>query len=82
MKTCKDVIDLLTELMEGGLPPGEVHVLEQHLALCPACKEFLETLKKTSAAAGNLRVDEVPEECHRELLALLDAELRKGRKPT
>jgi anti-sigma factor RsiW len=82
MNTCKDVIDLLTEFMEGGLPPGEVRSIEDHLALCPACKEFLETLRKTSAAARNLRVDEVPEECHRELLALVGAELQKGRKPS
>ncbi len=44
--------------------------------------EFLETLRKTSAAIRNLRVDKVPEECHRELLALIDGERQKERNPS
>ena len=79
MQTCKEVIDLLTEYMEGDLPPDQARELGAHLALCPLCVEFLDSLRKTSAAARNLRVEEVPEECHRRLHAFLDAQIKKGR---
>jgi anti-sigma factor RsiW len=79
VRTCKDVIALLTEYMEGSLAPTLARRLEDHLANCPACEGFLENLKATRAAVRNLRCDEIPEDCHRRLRAFLDRKLRSGR---
>jgi anti-sigma factor RsiW len=65
--SCKDVIDLLTEYMEGGLAPDQARALEAELARCVPCREFLDTLKRSTAALAGLRCDALPEECHRTL---------------
>ncbi|MGH9750685.1 MAG: anti-sigma factor family protein [Candidatus Polarisedimenticolia bacterium] len=75
IRECRDVIDLLTEYMEGDLRPDEARRLQEHLASCSACAEFLETLEKTRAAVGGLRSREVPEPCRLELRAFLQKEL-------
>lgn len=77
IRNCRDVIDLLTEYVEGGLAPGDARRLEAHLAGCGPCIEFLETLKKTRAAVGTLRAQAMPEQCRRELRAFLKKEMKK-----
>jgi hypothetical protein len=35
--TCKDVVELVTELLGDALSPDERGRLEQHLLVCPPC---------------------------------------------
>ena len=74
-RTCKDVIDLLTEYMEGALAPAATRRLETHLGHCPACEGFLETLRATRG----LHASAIPEDCQARLRAFLDRELKSGR---
>ncbi|HKN47572.1 MAG TPA: zf-HC2 domain-containing protein [Candidatus Polarisedimenticolia bacterium] len=76
MDTCRDVIDLLTEYMEGDLPRDQASGLEAHLGVCPACGEFLATLRTTRAAVGSIRCEDLPADCHRQLRAFLDKRLK------
>jgi len=76
MHRCDDVINLLTEFLEGDLPPARVRFLEEELAICEPCAEFLATLRRTRDAGRALRCDEVPPACHDRLRELLN--LRPG----
>ncbi len=76
MHTCKDVIELLTEYMEGDLSPDRARALEAHLELCSACKGFLATLGTTRSAVRDLRCQDLPEDCHRQLRSFLDEGLK------
>ena len=78
VQTCKDVIDLLTEYMEGGLAPAVGRRLETHLGNCSACEGFLQALRATRAAIRSLHRDDIPEDCHTKLRAFLDRELKSG----
>ena len=78
-RTCKDVIDLLTEYMEGALAPAVTRRLETHLGHCSACEGFLETLRATRTAALGLHASAIPEDCQARLRAFLDRELKSGR---
>ena len=71
MKECREVIDLLTEYLEGGLSPIEATRLETHLAGCDGCSGFLESLKSVRAAAGTPKAETVPEDCRRALRSFL-----------
>ena len=75
---CRDVIGLLGEYMEGALAAALVIRLEEHLANCPPCEGFLQSLRSTRAAVRNLRSDDIPEECRARLRAFLDRELNTG----
>jgi anti-sigma factor RsiW len=81
MQECREVIDLLTEYLEGGLPAAEARRLERHLAGCDACAGFLESLKTVRAAAGTPKADSLPEECHTALRSFLRERLERGSKP-
>jgi anti-sigma factor (TIGR02949 family) len=49
---CVDVVELVTDYLEGALPAAEATRLERHLETCPGCTEYLEQLR---AIAGSLR---------------------------
>lgn len=77
MRECREVVDLLTEYLEGGLSPGEMRRLEAHLEGCDACSELLRSLRTVRAAARTPAADAVPDECRRALRAFLKAGLEK-----
>lgn len=79
MRECREVIDLLTEYLEGDLAPEESRRLAAHLAGCDACSEFLKSLRTVRAAARTPAAETVPDDCRRALRSFLDAKLRRPR---
>jgi anti-sigma factor RsiW len=79
MKTCEDVIALLSDYVEGDLSPGQIRDFEAHMALCVPCVDFLESLKRTRSLVRGLRCDEVPREVHEQLRTFLDRS-KKGKR--
>ena len=71
--TCRDVLALLTDYMDGGLPGPIAAELTRHLEGCAACGRFLDSLKTTRTAVNRLRCDQVPEDVHDRLRAFLRA---------
>ena len=49
---CVEVVELVTDYLEGVLPPAVARRLERHLETCPGCTEYLAQLR---AIAGSLR---------------------------
>jgi anti-sigma factor RsiW len=49
---CVEVVELVTDYLEGALPDAQAQRLERHLGTCPGCTEYLEQLR---AVAGSLR---------------------------
>jgi len=48
-ESCKDVLALLSDYVDFELPPEACGEIERHLADCPACVEFVESLHNTIA---------------------------------
>ena len=46
MMTCKDLVDLLSEYVDGELDPATARQLEEHLRGCVECTAFLNTFRK------------------------------------
>lgn len=44
---CKEVFAMLSEYLDRGLSPSTCQEIEAHLAGCPPCIEFLNSLKRT-----------------------------------
>lgn len=53
--TCQEVLDFLSDYVEGRLRPGEHARLEEHLAVCPPCIDYLLSFQATLAACRSLR---------------------------
>ena len=74
--TCREVIDVLDDYVDGTMPPDVAAELERHLADCAPCRAYLATYRKTrelTAAAGRA---EMPEEMQERLRRFLIARLR------
>ena len=51
---CQELVELLTEYLEGTLQAVERARLDAHLKVCPACTMYLEQMRMTLAVAGRL----------------------------
>ncbi|MDP1847512.1 MAG: zf-HC2 domain-containing protein [Solirubrobacteraceae bacterium] len=58
--TCREVVELLSDYLEDGLPVGERARVEAHLATCQDCLAYLAQLRTTIGALGRLREQDVP----------------------
>jgi len=51
---CQETIDLMGDAMEGAVEVGLLTGFEEHLAECPACRNYYEHLKLTRRALRRL----------------------------
>ena len=52
--TCREMVELVTEYIEGTMPPRERAIFEAHLSVCPGCTAYLEQMRQTIAVLGKL----------------------------
>jgi predicted anti-sigma-YlaC factor YlaD len=67
--TCREVLELLTDYLEGALAPAAEMAVAAHLDACEGCRCYLEQLNASIAATAELREDTVPAEIRETLLA-------------
>ena len=79
MDTCKEILDLLSDYLDGEMPPDRSDAFEHHMEQCPPCLDFLDSVRATRSLASSLRCDEIPEEVQRSLRAFLGRETRGGK---
>jgi anti-sigma factor RsiW len=66
--SCRDLVELVTEYLEGTLPPAERERFEEHLGVCPPCKMYLDQLRQTVRACGGLPRETISDDARRALL--------------
>jgi len=67
---CQQMVELVTDYLEGALSRGERKRFERHLRACPNCTAYVEQLHITIARSGRLTPDDVPPEAMDELTEL------------
>ena len=65
---CNELVELVTEYLEGTLSPADRVRFEAHLAECRHCVIYLKQMRQTIQVMGRLREDTIPEPAKRELL--------------
>jgi anti-sigma factor RsiW len=68
--TCKELVELVTDYLEGTLPPLERQRFEQHLDMCDGCAAYLEQMRSTIRLVGRLSVEDIPREEQENLIEL------------
>jgi predicted anti-sigma-YlaC factor YlaD len=58
--TCSELVELVTEYLEGTLSPVDRVRFDAHLDLCEGCTIYLDQMRLTINAAGRLREDSIP----------------------
>ena len=67
--TCKELVEIVTEYLEGGLTYAERERFEEHVVVCVGCSNYLDQIRMTIELAGRVTVDDLTEETNTELLA-------------
>lgn len=77
MKTCKELVDLLADYLEGQLDPEVARDLDQHLADCPPCLNFLKTYRATARLIREVACEEIPPQLGERIERFLRERLKK-----
>jgi anti-sigma factor RsiW len=75
--TCREMVELMTDYLEGAMPRRLRGRFEQHLARCDGCTNALEQLRETVRITGTLTEEQIPEE-HRARLLVAFRDWRQG----
>jgi anti-sigma factor RsiW len=66
--SCKELVEVITEYLEGTMAPDEHARFEYHLGRCPGCQTYLEQMRQTVRAFGRLSEEAIPPQARDELL--------------
>lgn len=65
---CQEIIELVTDYLEGALDPALDASFRAHLAGCPHCTHYLEQIEGMIRVAGAIRAEELSPEFRAGLL--------------
>jgi anti-sigma factor RsiW len=66
--TCQEVVELVTEYLEGALSDEQLSLFEQHLNFCDGCVWYVDQLRMTIATVGQIGEGDLPTETRERLL--------------
>lgn len=55
---CDELVELVSDYLEHALDPVDAEALEQHMARCAACADYLAQMRRTLCLAASLATDE------------------------
>jgi len=70
--TCREVVELVSDYLEGALTPDTAARFERHLHSCDGCSRYLEQMRTTIAAVGRLSDNAIPPEALDRLVATFE----------
>ncbi len=76
MFNCDEVIQLLTDYVDGELESESRSELDVHFSQCPECVHFMETFRFTIEKTGEFRCEDIPDEVSLKLHEFLDKRIR------
>jgi len=56
---CKELVEIITDYLEGTLPERDRARFDAHLMTCPPCREYVEEMRTTLRLAGRLTVESI-----------------------
>jgi anti-sigma factor RsiW len=59
---CREVVEAVTDYLDGAMAPDDRLRFDHHLALCEGCQAYLEQLRTVIRVAGRPVADAVPSE--------------------
>ena len=68
--TCQELVELVTEYLEGTLPANVRARMERHLSGCDGCTHYLEQMRQTIRLMGQVREESLTPAQRDDLLRL------------
>lgn len=67
---CKELVELVTEYLEGTLSSTDRQRFEDHLKDCPHCVTYLDQIRQTIRTLGRLTEEDLSEDAKQGLLRI------------
>ena len=67
--SCQELVELVTDYLEGALDEPTRLRFEQHLAGCEGCTEYVERMRETVRLVGRLEKTDLPGPARAKLMA-------------
>jgi predicted anti-sigma-YlaC factor YlaD len=68
MLSCREITQVVTEYLEGGLSLGDRLRFQLHVGMCRHCRKYFRQMKLTAKALGYLPEPKLPPNIEQELL--------------
>ena len=66
--SCQELVELVTDYLEGELEERDLRAFEAHLANCDGCTEYLEQMRTTIRVVGTLTPNDLTQAAETVLL--------------
>jgi anti-sigma factor RsiW len=66
--SCQELVELVTEYLEGALDERDRRAFDRHLEECDGCTEYVEQLRATVRVTGTLTLDDLSTDAETTLL--------------
>jgi anti-sigma factor RsiW len=67
--SCQELVELVTDYLEGALEPADRLRFDAHIAGCDGCTRYLAQLRETIRLTGTITTDDLTPDAERALLA-------------
>jgi anti-sigma factor RsiW len=67
---CQELVELVTDYLEGALPDADSARFEAHIAGCEDCTAYVRQMREMLAALGELTTESLSAEAEAELLVV------------
>jgi anti-sigma factor RsiW len=67
--TCQELVELITEYLDGTLAPAEQLRFEAHVRTCSGCAAYIDQMRSTIRLLGKLSEESISAEARHDLLA-------------
>ena len=66
--TCKELVEVVTNYLEGRMPAEQRLLFEEHVAFCDWCQTYVDQMRATVRLTGTLSEEDIGPEAREGLL--------------
>jgi len=67
--TCTEIVEVVTDYLEGEVDEALRAEIEAHLSLCPGCDAYLDQMRETIRVMGRVPVETLSDDAREDLMA-------------
>ena len=67
---CRELVEIVSDYLEGALPEADRERFEAHLEVCEGCRRYLDQMRTTIRVVGTLTEDDLDPGARDQLLQL------------
>jgi anti-sigma factor RsiW len=77
--TCEELVEVITDYVEGRMPVERRLLFEEHIAFCSGCETYVAQMRDAIRLTGTLREEDLSAEARDALLAVFRNWRSRGR---